>query len=167
MEAWKDVQGYEGLYQVSDQGRVRSLDRIVVDASGKRTHKRGCVLRPLVLRHGYHSVALWKDGKMKRPTVHRLVALAFVPNPDHLPEVNHRDGCKDNNAAVNLEWCTRRDNVRHEFDTGLCRIGRLTDEQVRAIRADNRLLKEIAKDYGLSESTVCNIRKRHIYRRVL
>lgn len=94
MEHWRDIVGYESLYQVSDLGRVRSLkfgkERVLVGS--KHTN-------------GYLQVVLWKDGKMKNYLVHRLVAQAFIPNPDGLPCVNHKDECKTNNIVFNLEYC--------------------------------------------------------------
>lgn len=97
MEQWKDIIGFEGKYQVSDLGRVKSLN---YHREGK-----GRVLVGNKLKSGYLRVCLWKDGKMKNYLVHRLVTEAFLPNPDNLPQVNHKDECKTNNAVSNLEWC--------------------------------------------------------------
>ncbi|MEF3886392.1 NUMOD4 motif-containing HNH endonuclease [Lacticaseibacillus rhamnosus] len=100
-EAWKDIEGYEGLYQVSNMGRVRSLNH--EDTRGH--HVKGKVLagRP---NKGYLGVALYRDGNAKGYPVHRLIAKAFLDNPSNLPEVNHKDENKANNAVSNLEWCT-------------------------------------------------------------
>lgn len=97
MENWKDISGYEGLYQVSDWGRVKSLNY----------HRSGAerLLVGVKNRYGYLVVSLYKDGKAKMYKVHRLVARAFIPNPDGLPQVNHRDEDKTNNIATNLEYC--------------------------------------------------------------
>ena len=114
-EIWKDVVGYEGLYEVSSLGRVRSLD--VVDRLG-RLHK-GKIRAAKDNGNGYQTLPLKHDGKQKMVTVHRMVAIAFVDNPYNLPEVNHIDGDKTNNMASNLEWCDRRHNVKHAVENGL------------------------------------------------
>jgi len=109
LETWKPVVGYEGLYQVSDFGEVISLNY-------KHTGQSR-VLKPMKDRKGYLNVNLYKNGKKKRQLVHRLVAQAFIDNPDNLPEVNHIDENKENNKVcsgmVNLEWCNRKYNVNH------------------------------------------------------
>lgn len=101
-EVWKDIIGYKGLYQVSSQGRVKHI----------KYHKERMVA--LVLNEkGYLRVQLWKDRKHKTFRVHRLVAQTFIPNPDNLPEVNHKDECKTNNTVENLEWCTHSYNTNY------------------------------------------------------
>lgn len=107
-EVWKDIEGFEGLYQVSNLGRVKSLDH--EDMRGH--HVKGKVLagRP---NKGYLGVALYRDGNAKGYPVHRLVAKAFLDNPSNLPEVNHKDEDKTNNATSNLEWCTSRHNCNY------------------------------------------------------
>lgn len=104
-EIWKDIEGYEGLYQVSNLGNVRSLDW------GRRGFARNLYLKKH--NRGYRHVELAKNGSKKSFTVHRLVAIAFLPNPNGYPEVNHKDEDKTNNAAKNLEWCTASQNVKH------------------------------------------------------
>lgn len=93
-EIWKDIQGFEEFYQVSNLGRVRSL------------YKRGVILTPQINNRGYYFVMLYKDGKYHHALVHRLVAMAFIPNELKLPQVNHKDEDKSNNVVDNLEWCT-------------------------------------------------------------
>ena len=105
-EIWKDIVGYDGLYQVSNLGRVRSLiSEKILKASDNGT--------------GYFTVGLHKDGKSKMRTVHRLVAEAFVSNPNNLPQVNHIDGCKSNNQVDNLEFCDNSHNMKHAYSLGL------------------------------------------------
>lgn len=112
-EVWKDVLDYEGHYQVSSLGRVKSVERIVLVKSGTRLiHER--ILKSEVCKStGYAYVNLHKDGKLKHCTVHRLVALAFVDNPNNLPMVNHKDENRLNNSADNLEWITNEDNLSY------------------------------------------------------
>lgn len=104
MEGWADVKGYEGLYQVSKSGRVYSL--------AKRNHT-GRFLIPERHYAGYLKVDLCKDGICKKLFIHRLVAIAFLPEFDSKEVVNHMDGCKENNHVENLEWMSSADNTRH------------------------------------------------------
>lgn len=108
-EIWKDIEGYEGLYQVSNMGRVRSLDR--EDAQGHRI--KGKVLVVSSNGKGYRQINLWQYGDVKHKFIHRLVAIAFLDNPNNLPEVNHKDENKANNSVSNLEWCTRLYNMTY------------------------------------------------------
>lgn len=118
-EIWKDVNGYEGHYQVSNYGQVRSVDRIVVRMYRGGFSKAGKIVKPYVTPKGYLRIQLSKDGKLKNFMVHRLVALAFIENPNNKPEVNHKDGNKRNNFLENLEWVTSSENQIHAYDTGL------------------------------------------------
>lgn len=111
-ELWKDIKKYEGLYQVSNYGNVKSLDRYVENYKGKKRFIKGRVLSQEDV-HGYLRVELSKDGKRKMFRVHRLVAMAFIENPGNLPEVNHIDENKKNNHEENLEWCTCQQNQNH------------------------------------------------------
>lgn len=112
MEKWKEIKGYESLYQISSSGRVKSLYR--VDRLGRVYNER--ILTPEITKKGYLRVSLGnrKDG-FKKIMVHRLVAAAFIPNPDNLPQVNHKDENKSNNHVNNLEWCDNTYN--HNFGT--------------------------------------------------
>lgn len=113
-EFWKDIEGYEGLYQVSNLGRVKSLPKPHKFVHGYYLTKEK-ILSPRVCgtQREYLSVALQRDGERKQIKIHRLVAEAFIPNPNNLTEVNHKDENKGNNKADNLEWCTRSYNVNY------------------------------------------------------
>lgn len=109
-EVWKDIVGYEGLYQVSSSGTVRSLDRYVPHKTFGKKFCEGCMMAAHINNAGYMTVNLCKHNKYKSFDIHRLVALAFIPNPDNLPQVNHKDENKHNNCVDNLEWCTNQEN---------------------------------------------------------
>lgn len=104
-ERWKDVEGYEGLYQVSNFGRVRSLDHYITIRNGGKALHNGKIMIGGKSGLGYRKVTLCKDGVPKGVNLHRLVAQTFIPNPNNLPEVNHKDENKVNNCRWNLEWC--------------------------------------------------------------
>lgn len=109
MEQWKDIKGFEGLYKISNLGRVKSLKRL--DSIGRRVKER--ILRFKVNRYGYYYAELHNDGKSKSIKIHRLVASAFINNKEGKLEVNHKDGIKANNSLINLEWATRSENMKH------------------------------------------------------
>lgn len=117
-EIWRDVVGYEGYYQVSNFGRVKSVTRQVSNHTGMVT------LHPHILKvkldfKGYARVYLSKNAQDKYVGIHRLVAMSFIPNIDNKPQVNHIDGNKTNNNVNNLEWCTNRENAIHAIKLGL------------------------------------------------
>lgn len=101
-EIWKDIVGYEEIYQVSNFGNVKNI----------RTNK---ILKYGINDQNYEIVTLYKKTKKKNMRIHRLVAQAFIPNPDNLPQINHKDGNKHNNRVDNLEWCTGSNNIKHAY----------------------------------------------------
>lgn len=152
-EIWKDIQGYEGFYQVSNIGRVRSVDRV-----DNRGHKRkGKILNVVIDNHGYQAVHLCLYGISKYHKVHRLVAVAFVINPKNFQQINHKDENKLNNCAENLEWCTARYNINYGERNklvGMALAGeksynhKLTNEEVEEIR---KIYKPRSKDFNLQK----------------
>ena len=118
-EIWKDVVGYENLYQVSNLGRIKSKERLVNQRYGKRIVKEK-ILSPFISNSGYYAIVLHKTRPIfKLKYIHRLVANAFLPNKNNLEQVNHKDGNKLNNNISNLEWCSRSDNMKHAIKIGL------------------------------------------------
>lgn len=111
-EIWKDIKGYEGYYQVSNFGKVRSLNRSIYRKNGRKQSFKDQELK-FHDKHGYLGINLRKDGKIKSCTVHRLVAEAFIPNPYNLPQINHKDENKYNNRIDNLEWCSSSYNMNY------------------------------------------------------
>ncbi len=143
-EEWRDISGFEGLYQVSNLGRVRSLDRVVGGKCDSKRFLKGRILKTCKITHGYLGVNFRQNGTHKNAIVHRLVAIAFIPNPENKPEVNHINGIKTDNRVENLEWNTHSENNQHAYDNGLKKQKRgtehprakLTAEQVKQIRTE-------------------------------
>lgn len=114
-EIWKDIDGYEGKYQISNLGRVKSLQRW----SGTKFYNREYILNNYVnKKNGYVYVYLTKNNKSKNIRLHRLVAQAFIPNPNNYLYINHKDCDRTNNNVENLEWCTASYNVKYSFTNG-------------------------------------------------
>ena len=157
-EEWKSITGYEGLYEVSTYGRIRSLKRITID--GKHLQER--FINGGEYPNHYKFVCLRKDGKNKNRLVHRLVAEAFIPNPGNCSDVNHIDGNKQNNNLNNLEWCTRSENLKHAVTIGLvknqCKIRR----KCKAVHITSGTIlnfdsmKDCAKFFGYGKSWLQN-----------
>jgi hypothetical protein len=126
LEIWKDVKSFEGIYQVSNLGRVKSLSRNFI-LKGKVNNLHTRVVKEKILTQinikGYRRVVLCKNGIKKNYSVHRLVLSHFIDNPDNKSHVNHKDCVKHNNNVSNLEWCTPSENSRHAMENGLFEKG--------------------------------------------
>ncbi|QGF21066.1 HNH endonuclease [Lactococcus phage P596] len=133
-ETFKDIHGYEGSYQVSNLGNVKSLPRF--DSAGHKL--RGKMLKTTLNRYGYEMVGLYKDGKQKLCSIHQLVALTFIPNLDNLPQVNHIDENKSNNHVTNLEWISVADNLNHGT-----RNQRIVDSKSKRISDGTRIFNGV------------------------
>ena len=178
-EIWKDIAGYEGLYQISNKGRVKSLNRLVKDTTRDRVQKiKGRILKYCDNGKGYKMVYLNKNRERKNYYVHRLVAETFIPNPKQLPEVNHKDLNKANNKISNLEWITELDNKRHYRMT---EIAKIRNKEIGEIRREaykkqiekvipriifeysknNKTLKQINIDTGIGVATISKILKQN------
>ena len=165
-EIWRDISLYNGDYQISNLGRLKSFKRCMVK-----------ILKPS-FNGNYFFVYLHRNGEAKMHYVHILVAQTFVPNPDNKPFVNHIDGNKLNNYAENLEWVTPSENARHAFETGLNKSGcengnaKLTPEQVREIRrycvpGDPECgFKAFAKKFNVIYETISDAYHRVTYKNV-
>lgn len=155
--------GYEGLYEIDSSGNVYSI--LQTNSRRKR------ILKQYHTKTGYLKVNLYDlNGKCKKKYVHRLVAEAFIPNPDNLPEVNHKDCDKTNNSVENLEWCNRKENLSHSYDNGLKRCGenhgmhKLTWEQVHEIRRKQLSQKELAKKFHVAQCTISAIQLNKLWK---
>lgn len=118
-EIWKDILGYEGSYQISNLGRVKSLKRTVVFKKKFKKRIKERIMKPQIMAHGYLFFALSKNGKLKSKILHRLLAIAFIPNPKNKQTINHKNGIKNDNRLINLEWCTHLENTAHAKRIGL------------------------------------------------
>lgn len=145
-EVWKDVVGYEGYYEVSNLGNVRN-------------YNTKSLLSQVVTDSGYRRVGLYKNGKTEMK-VHRIVAIAFIPNKDDKPYINHKDGNKDNNTVDNLEWCTQRENIKHAWETGLRKKMDIDESKVIDMYVVKKCpVKVIARSFGVSITPIKRILK--------
>jgi hypothetical protein len=153
MKAFKPILGYPN-YKVSNEGQIKRLPHF--------WRKQAIIMKMELSKAGYYRVPLSRDGRYKKFLVSRLVAKAFIPNPDNLPEVNHKDGNTQNNNVSNLEWCTRSTNMLHAFKTGLhsmtkgeqCSWSKLTTKDVLKMRKiysqGNISMKKLGKMFGIT-----------------
>ena len=158
-EIWKDVKGYEGEYQISNKGRLKSI-RYIEKYSGIVEK----VMKPGNNGRGYMTTMIGRNGNVKSVKIHRLVAEAFIPNPENLPEVNHIDGNKKNNCVENLEWVTHQGNMVHAYATKLnvknSKLSRYEIQNMREryIPKDQKYgIQAFAKRYGMSSSHITRI----------
>ena len=170
-EIWRPIPGYEGLYEVSNLGRVRSVDRYVKSKGESYWLRKGKMLSPTKDKNGYLKVNLSCNGKHNIIRVHRLVTEAFLPNPDNLPEVNHKDEDKTNNRVENLEWCNRKYNVN--FGTARIRskdthikngywTGLSKEEYRKKYNQDRKEYRK--KWYQENKDRICEQQKEYYYR---
>lgn len=139
-EMWKDIKGFEDRYQISSEGRVKSLARKFIDRAGRKQNIRERILKLKTDKDGYKTVALNDGyGNKKYFRVHRLVCEAFLPNPDNKPQVNHIDEDKSNNQVCNLEWCTCLENIN--YGTRNLRMAKTKSKQVGQYTLDGHLVK--------------------------
>ena len=167
-EHWKPIIGFEGLYEISDLGRVKSLSRYVKSKANSKMKIPERILKTGKNKCGYALVVLMKNNKRHNKLVHRLVAKAFINNPENYAVVNHIDGNKHNNSLENLEWCTSKENIHHAMRIGLRNDKgennwghKLSNEQVIYIRnlykTKQYTEKQIAEQYNVHEETIGKI----------
>lgn len=168
IEEWRDIPEYEGFYQVSNLGNVRSVTRTLLYNTGKYYTIRGKIRKQHKDSHGYYTVTVSKNNKQYRKWVHRLVAAAFLQNYIDDMVINHIDGCKSNNCISNLEVCTSKENTDHARRIGLIDdygehsvLAKLTNQQADDIRKKYKAgmitYKELADQYSVCPQTICNI----------
>lgn len=165
-EIWKDVIGYEGIYQVSDLGNVKALFRL--DTAGHRLKEKIMKLHPH--NHGYMTVRLTKDGISKNQYVHRLMCFAFLENKENKKTVNHKNGIKNDNNLDNLEWCTQSENMLHAINTGLSssvgethvdsKLSNIDVGNIKHLLISGETATQIKRKYfpHVCRQTICNIK---------
>lgn len=166
-QTWKDIKDYEGYYQVSENGNVRSCDRTTIGRYGTQNRK-GKEMKLHLDKDGYVKVGLTKNKKTNHFFVHRLVSISFIKNQNNLNQVNHKDGNKQNNLISNLEWCDSYHNNVHALITGLRKMpngenhfnSKLTKDEAIWIKyqTNNQSFSEISKIFGISKSLICLIK---------
>lgn len=149
-EVWKDIEGWEGWYQVSTHGRIRSMDRWIelpcVRWGGTMNRfMRSCIRKPKKCKNGYERVILSKNHEEKTYLVHRLVAEAFIPNPENLPYINHRDENPSNNCVYNLEWCSASYNLT--YGTRPVKFGMSRGKPIEQITLDGQVVARYYNEY--------------------
>jgi hypothetical protein len=167
-EVFKDIPEWEGVYQVSNIGRVKSLPRTIVSCTGKVYNRKERILKQTTNEDGYKIVYLSKDSKDFSYGVHRLMAKAFLLNPEGKPMVNHKNAVRSDNFIDNLEWCTNAENIQHSFNLGISSNkgekhprAIFTMEKVRAIREEltrGKTPLEVANQFGIKRRNVYAIR---------
>ena len=160
-EIWKDVVGYEGLYMVSNLGRIKSLERTVNTKRGAKRYKSKILTQTTAIT-GYLQVRFHNSDGGKTFLVHRIVAKSFLPNPSHLSIVNHKNGIKSDNALSNLEWVTYSQNLNHALQNGLnAKTKILSDsvrEEIRNVYSSSKISQaKLADKYGVSQNTISKI----------
>jgi hypothetical protein len=163
-EIWKDVVGFEGLYIVNCHGEIRSVDHYVKCNTGTRL-VRGKTLKPCDRGNGYPFVTMGKDGKQYNMSIHRVIAIAFLPNPDRLPEVNHKDTDPSNYDLSNLEWCDRTYN--NNYANRAYKVAQMKKKEIEQIKNGVVVkvwnsLSAIGRECGISTGNIsecCNGRR--------
>lgn len=159
MEEWKDIEQFEGLYQISNEGRVRSLDRDIETSTGTR-HYKSNILNKYEKENGYYTVNLYNKGVKENKFIHKLVAEAFIPNPDNKPCVDHINGNNQDNRVENLRWCTQQENNNFELYRQHQTNNPLKSKIVYQYTLDGRLLAifpstmEVERKFGFGNTNI-------------
>ncbi len=160
-EIWKDVVGYDGLYMISNMGRLRSLPRLTMACSGGWFYTKDILISQATSK-GYKLAALQIDGNRQTKSVHIMVGESFVPNPENKPYINHKNGVKSCNIYNNLEWSTQAENVRHAFKNGLVGarngekspVSKLKEENILEIRKREYDNNELAMKFNVTPQCI-------------
>ena len=144
IEVWKPIEGYEGLYEVSSLGQIKRFYK--GDFYTKGSYSK--ILKPCLDKKGYARISLYNSNHIRKDyKIHRLVALTFIPNPNNLPQVNHKNNIKNQNNVENLEWITNLNNMRHAWKNGFKNNNHLNGEKSHFTKISEELVRKIKKDY--------------------
>ena len=173
MEIWKDIPNFYGIYQVSNLGNVKSLNRKVNHLTSGSLTLKGKIIKPYITRGGYLIVNLYKESKPNKFSIHRLVGIAFLKNKFNKDDINHINGIKTDNRVENLEWCTRSENLYHAYNLDLKDRGekhynsKLTEYQVIEIRNTIGISQEkIASIYNVDRKCISKIINRLTWKHI-
>ncbi len=173
-EIWRDIPGWKGMYQASNLGRIKSLARYIVTVKGTKYPIEEKILKGHVDTKGYIQVEFKRNRRRHIIALHRLIALAFIPNPENKPQINHINGNKTDNRIENLEWCTGSENVRHAWNNRLNHAlhgeqhpnAKLTNEQAKWVkehyipRDKEYGVNAMARKFNVSTTPIYNILKK-------
>jgi hypothetical protein len=154
-EDWRNIPGYEGLYQVSSFGRIKRIANSRYNSLTKSFNKKEYILSTPVNDKGYSTANLYKNGKASPVRIHRLVAEVFMPNNENKPEVNHINGIKSDNQLNNLEWATRSENQKHAFANGLNKPNRINKGKFRGEHTRARKIVEVDNKGNVLQNFSC------------
>ena len=168
-EIWKEIKGYEGLYQVSNLGNIKHLKfkkKNVLTGGFSLIKER--ILKPVKHYNGYVYVDLHKNGSHKITAIHRIVALNFIDNINNKPQVNHFDGNKENNNVINLEWCTMSENMIHALNNGLSRTKLLPNDviEIRKLLKTGLTQLKIADIFDVKRCVIADISSKRTWNHV-
>lgn len=162
-EIWKPIVGFEQQYEISNKGKIRSIDRYVDHWRGGKRLYKGTPKNERLNGKGYYRCNLKNKGSRYDFTVHRLVAMAFIPNPQNYREVNHKDGIKTNNCVENLEWCSSSQNTIHAVKNRLIKC-KLTDKQAIEIHDSDMPIRKLGDMYGINSVIAWRIKNEKAYK---
>jgi hypothetical protein len=153
-EFWKDIMGYESIYQVSNLGKVKSLDRLLINKNNRKYILKGAFLKSSYDKRGYLIYQLSKNNIKKTLKLHRILGKTFIENPNNLSEINHIDGNKNNNSLNNLEWCTTQHNISEAFNMGLMKRSKVAKTKDGIIIKTYDSITNAAFDNKIAKSSI-------------
>lgn len=174
MEEWRDVKGYEGLYQISNLGTLKRLPRFINTKHKTKSYQKEKIIKPYTTLKGYKRASLKNEEGARRILIHRLVAEAWIDNPHKKTQVNHIDGVKSNNNVSNLEWCTNQENAIHAFKSGLRKSpeglnhggSKFTKKDIIEIRSKSKNITYYCNKFSVSRQTIWKVQKGITYKNI-